>query len=106
MTQGIHLLLLDLFPPGPRDPQGIHGALWRELCDGDYEQPAGKPLTLAAYSAGPIPTAYVEAVAVGDVLPDMPLFLTSEEYVNVPLEPTYQTAYGRVPRFYRAILEA
>lgn len=105
VTQGIHLLLVDLFPPGPRDPQGIHGLLWQQLTDGAYEQPPDKPLTLAAYSAGPIPTAYVESVSVGDVLPDMPLFLTPEEYINVPLEATYLTAYGRVPRFYRTILE-
>jgi hypothetical protein len=106
LTQGIHLLLADLFPPGPRDPQGIHGALWQRLGGDAYEQPSDKPLTLAAYSAGPIPTAYVEAVAVGDVLPDMPLFLTPDEYVNVPLEASYQIAYGRVPRFYRNILDA
>jgi hypothetical protein len=105
LTQGIHLLVADLFPPGPRDPQGIHGALWQQLNDGDYEQPPDKPLTLAAYAAGPIPTAYVEPVAVGDVLPHMPLFLTPDEYINVPLEATYQTAYARVPRFYRNILE-
>lgn len=106
LTQGIHLLIADLFPPGPRDPQGIHGALWQQFNDGDYQQPPDKPLTLAAYSAGPIPTAYVEPVTVGDFLPDMPLFLTPDEYINVPLERTYQTAYARVPRFYRNLLES
>jgi hypothetical protein len=105
LSQGIHLLLADLFPPGPRDPQGMHGALWQQFGDDDYRQPPDKPLTLAAYAAGPIPTAYVEPVAVGDTLPDMPLFLTPEEYVNVPLEATYQSAYARVPRFYRNVLE-
>jgi hypothetical protein len=106
LTHGVHLLVVDLFPPGPRDPQGIHGALWEQLTDGEHQQPADKPLTLAAYSAGPIPVAYVEPVAVGDTLPDMPLFLTAEEYISVPLEVTYQTAYARVPRFYRNILDA
>jgi hypothetical protein len=33
---------------------------------------------LAAYDAGPERVAYVEFVAVGDVLPDMPLFLKSD----------------------------
>ena len=32
-------------------------------------------MTLAAYDAGPPTVAYVEPVGVGDVLPDMPLFL-------------------------------
>jgi hypothetical protein len=106
VSQGIHLLIVDLFPPGPRDLQGIHGAIWQELMEGDHTQPPDKPLTLVAYSAGPIPIAYVEPVAVGDVLLDMPLFLTPEQYINVPLETTYQAAYAGVPRFYRNILEA
>ena len=27
LKQGIHLLILDLSPPGPRDPQGVHGLI-------------------------------------------------------------------------------
>jgi hypothetical protein len=27
----IHLLIVDPFPPGPRDPQGIHAAIWAEV---------------------------------------------------------------------------
>lgn len=107
LAHRIHLLLIDLHPPGPRDPRGIHGALWERLTDEDpYQPPADKPLTLAAYSAGPVKTAYVEPVAVGDVLPEMPLFLDPDQYVNVPLEATYRSAYEGVPRFYRSILEA
>jgi hypothetical protein len=106
LEQHIHLLQIDLFPPGPRDPQGIHGVLWDELTGDPFELPPDKSLTLAAYSAGLAPTAYVEPVAVGDVLPDMPLFLEPELYVNVPLEPTYLATYAGVPRYYREILEA
>lgn len=105
LAHGIHLLLVDPHPPGPRDPRGIHGALWERLF-GDAIPTPEKPLTLAAYAAGRVPTAYVEPVAVGDVLPDMPLFLTPEEYINVPLEATYRAAYEGVPRYYRTILES
>jgi hypothetical protein len=49
--------------------------------------------------------AYVQPIAAGDALPDMPLFLTAEEYINVPLETTYRAAYEGVPRFYKDILE-
>src|SRR5438477_623457 len=28
LKAGIHLLIVDLFSPGPRDPQGIHRAIW------------------------------------------------------------------------------
>ncbi len=106
LRHGYHLLLIDLLPPGPRDPQGIHGALWTELGDDSYVAPPAKPLTLAAYSSGPRKIAYyVEPVAVGDLLTPMPLFLTASTYVLVPLEETYQAAYRGVPRHWRAILD-
>lgn len=105
LAQGIHLLLIDLQPPSPRDPQGIHGVLWEQLTGVAYEQPPDKLLTLAAYDAGPPTVAYVEPVAVGDVLPAMPLFLAPEQYINAPLEPTYLAAYKGMPRYYRDILE-
>ena len=31
LLRGYHLLIVDLFPPTPRDPQGIHGAIWAEV---------------------------------------------------------------------------
>lgn len=108
LHRGVHLLILDLYPPTPRDPDGFHGALWSQL-DGDgYELPPDANRTLAAYSAGPVKTAYVEPVAVGQVLRDMPLFLSAdgEGYVEVPLEATYQAAYSGMPGRYRDILEA
>lgn len=106
LGQGCHLLLIDLLPPGPRDPQGIHGALWAELGDDSYVAPPDQPLTLVAYAAGPRIKAYVEPVAVGDPLTPMPLFLTPSAYVTVPLEETYQAAYRGVPRRWREVLGA
>lgn len=106
LYRGYHLLIVDLFPPGPRDPQGIHGVIWSEISDDPFELPQGEPLTLAAYSAGPRKIAYIEPTAVGRELMDMPLFLTAERYVNVPLDATYQGAYRGVPRKWREVLEA
>ncbi len=104
LRQDIHLLVIDLFPPGPRDPQGIHKALWDELKEEPFELPADKRLTLAAYSAGAVKTAYVEPVAVGDVLPEMPLFLEPEIYVPAPLEATYQTTWSVFPGALKELL--
>jgi len=104
LSQGCHLLVLDLHPPTTRDPNGIHGAIWEEIEDSSYRQPPDKPLTLVAYSAGSLKTAYVEPVAVGDELVVMPLFLEPEAYINVPLEATYQAAWSGVPLRWRRVL--
>lgn len=44
------------------------------------------------------------AMAVGDALTPMPLFLETDRYVAVPLEETYQTAWRGVPERWRAEL--
>lgn len=106
LYRGYHLLVIDLFPAGPRDPQGIHGAIWSEFSEKPFALPPAEPLTLAAYSAGPRKRAYVEPTAVGRELIDMPLFLEDEIYVNVPLEATYRAAYRGVPRRWQRVLEA
>jgi hypothetical protein len=49
---------------------------------------------------------FVEPVAVGDALPEMPLFLTPEVYVSVPLEATYQAALDGMPAYWREVLAA
>ena len=69
---GYHLLIVDLFPPGPRDPQGLHGAIWSMISDEPFELPPGRPLTLASYSSGPSKRAYVEPTAIDRKLIDMP----------------------------------
>ena len=107
IQQGVHLLVIDLFPPTKRDPQGIHEAIWSELAGDDFTLPADKPLTLAAYDAGPPEVvAYVEPVTVGDILPDMPLFLRPEYYVPAPLEATYRTNWGDFPAALKGLLDA
>src|ERR1041385_2100598 len=46
LRNGIHLLIVDLFPPSDRDPQGIHKAIWDEIEVHPFELPADKPLTV------------------------------------------------------------
>jgi hypothetical protein len=48
----------------------------------------------------------VTPVAIGQDLPDMPLFLTPEVYIDVPLEATYQAAWADVPSFWQDVLTA
>ncbi len=106
LEKQIHLLIVDLHPPRRRDPQGIHGAIWKEMTGRPYRLPADKPLTLVSYECDLALRTYVKNVAVGDVLPDMPLFLVPQGQVPVPLEATYQTAFAAVPRRWRRVLEA
>lgn len=102
---GHHLLLFDLQPRTPRDPDGIHSVIWDEFGGKPKPAPPNKPLSLVAYDAGPPTTAYVEPVGIGDKLIDMPLFLAPGWYVNVPLEATYRAARRGVPRRFREVLE-
>src|SRR5262249_34452968 len=97
LNAGVNLLIVDLFPPGPRDPQGIHKVIWDRIRDEPFTLPPDKPLTVAAYAVGTETVAYVDPVAVGDVLPDAPLFLTGDRYVPCPLEASYLTAWEQVP---------
>jgi hypothetical protein len=106
IMQGVHLLVIDLFPPSKRDPQGIHKAIWDQIKEEDFELPPDKPLTLASYDAGPPPVAYAEFVAVGDALPDTPLFLKPGWYVPAPLEATYQETWSHFPAPMKRLLEA
>jgi hypothetical protein len=106
LQTGVHLLIVDLFPPSRRDPQGIHKVIWDRVRDEPFELPPDKPLTLAAYTGGTELVAYVEPVAVGDTLPDMPVFLTPDSYVPCPLEATYQTAWEQFPAPLKGPLES
>jgi hypothetical protein len=107
LHQGIHLLVVDLHPPTRRAPEGIHGAIWSGINDDDYRRPEDKPLTLVGYeskmSAGV--TAYIEPAAIGDSLPEMPLYVATDGYVLVPLQPTYDRAFAALPRRWADVLE-
>jgi hypothetical protein len=102
--QGIHLLVVDLFPPSERDPQGVQKEIWDEISAAPFTLPADKPLTVAAYRASPTKTAYVEPIAVGDSLPSLPIFLTDEEYIPAPLEETYSTSWRVFPSEFKDLL--
>ncbi len=106
LNQGVNLLVVDLFPPTPRDPQGIHKAIWDEFGDEPFEALPGKPLTVASYIGGDLPVAYVESIGVGDPLPSLPIFLSDATYIPSPLEETYQQAWAVYPAMLKEIIES
>jgi hypothetical protein len=111
LFQGIHLLIVDLFPPGAHDLAGIHDKFNRQLSRTEerYNLPVDEPLTIASYVAGDNSVekvdAYIEHLVVGAKIPDMPLFLKPDRYIDVPLESTYAAAYAGVPSVWRDVLE-
>ena len=102
IEQGVHLLIVDPYAPGSLDPQGIHGAIWKEIDPSSpFHFPDQRKLTAVSYHAIIPPVAYVEPMALGLPLPVMPLFLDSNRYLNLPLEPTYSAAFCAIPKHYR-----
>jgi hypothetical protein len=105
LRAGIHVLVIDLFPPTPRDPFGIHKAIWDEIEEKDFAFPDGKDRILASYETGEVQADYVEAIGVDDILPEMPLFLRNGWQVPVPLESTYLATWNTSPEEFRVAVE-
>ena len=97
LRRGIHVLFVDPIPLGKHDPDGLHAAVWSVWTDAPDDRPADKPLTAASYDAGNPFVAYVEPIAVGDALPEMPLFLEPGVYIPCPLEESYTAAWNALP---------
>jgi len=97
MQQGIHVLVLDLFPPTTRDPAGIHKAIWDQFDREDFELPSHQNRVLASYESAGVQDAHIETIGLGDPLPDMPLFIAPGAHVLVPLEETYMNAWEDTP---------
>jgi hypothetical protein len=99
IRNGINFLMVDPFPAGPRDPLGLAQAIWNDLVGESLgARSADNSLTVAAFEAADELSAYIEPIAVGDLLPDAPLFLGPGWYVNVPFEETYMDCWGMTPK--------
>ena len=105
LDRQVNLLIIDPFPPGAHDVGGIHQVISAVYSDEPFELPPDKPLTFVAYQVSPLLTAYVEPIAVGEPLPDMPLFLRDDQGTTVPLEETYQATWRVLPREICRLLE-
>ena len=105
MEQGVHMLVVDLFPPTSRDPHGLQQTICEEIEDGlKFELDPGKDRTVGAYFSGEQPTAYLECFGVGDVLPNLPIFLDEYEHIPAPLEETYMQAWEDFPEFLKDVM--
>jgi hypothetical protein len=105
LSKGVHVLLVDLHGPGAYDPDGLHNLIWKELGQDTMSLPSGKPLQVASYLSARRVQCFLEPLAVGDMLPSAPLFLTSALHVRVPLESTHAVAFAAVPEHLRRQVE-
>jgi hypothetical protein len=102
---GIHVSVIDLFPPGPADPHGMHAAVWKGLSGTTHKPPPDKPLAFASYVAAKPFEAFVTPAAVGDPVPQLPLFIAKTHYVRLPLADTYAATFRGMAKFWRDVLE-
>lgn len=112
LAGGVNVLVIDPFPPTPRDPHGLHKLIWDELnaLSVPFELPPDEQLLMASYRVGDLageyePVAYLEPFRVGASLKDMPAWLDPDYYVNVPLEIAYMTAWEKCPSDMRYLIE-
>lgn len=104
----VHLLLIDLLPAGPRDPQGLHSLILQYLDPNAVvaDLPEDRPLCLSSFRADlTFAEAFVEPTAVGLELVDMPLFLGPDAYIPAPLAATYRDAFAALPAYWRGVIE-
>jgi hypothetical protein len=105
LNQGVHLVVIDLFPPTPRDPHGLPRLISEEFGDESFHLLPGKPLSVASFVGGEIPTVYGTSIGAGDLLPSAPIFLSETRYVPAPLEETYSQAWAFFPTYLKQIME-
>jgi hypothetical protein len=103
--QGIHLLIIDLFPTSATNPYGLHNEFAQamgndprtDLLDDEHK------FGLYAYDVGQM-KAYLQPLCLPDNLIEMPLFLRTGEYVNVDLQKTYDRAFEFFPVRFKRVL--
>jgi hypothetical protein len=100
LLRGVHLLVIDPFPPTKADPNGLHALIWDQLVNRPFQLPATTSRVLSSYQAQSQRSfaCFVETLEVGETLKPMPLFLTREDSIEVPLEETYRSAFEGFPK--------
>jgi len=110
LAAGVNVVLIDILPPNKLAPNGIHPLIWDDQHDPTFDPTPAEPLTLTAYRAEEpyttdVTEAFLERVAVNNVLPDMPAYIEPDQFINVPLETTYMKAWESCPRDMRYFVE-
>ena len=102
-------MVIDLTPPTPAAPDGLCAEVAEQLSVlGLHFTTPRRPLCVASFEADTDEQvrAFAEPLAVGDLLPSLPLFVDWGKYVPLPLEDAYLSAFSGQPRHWRQELES
>jgi hypothetical protein len=99
LQQRIHVLLIDLFPVGPHDPEGVCGLVAEACASEALPLPTGYDRVLAGYRATAPAEVTLYPLRLGDDLPAMTLPLLGEESLAIALETSYAEALAILPPF-------
>ena len=107
LESGIHVSIIDVFPNPRRLPQGFGGAIWRSVrrAKADYAPKSSRTHSAFAARDRGACLAQFQSSEVGSPLPMLPLYLTENRCIKLPLEATYQTAWAGYPALLRPMLE-
>ena len=105
LSKGIHVVLIDLHPPGPFDPQGLHNLVWVELGqETSTSRPSGRYRWSATSRRGRY-RASSSLSRLATVCRRPPLFLDDGRFVSLPLEATYMASFEALPEHLREAVE-
>ena len=104
IESGIHLLIVDLIPPNAINPDGLPRALEIERNELIPSVTTEQPFSLCSLQIEHPVHGYVELCGVGETLPEMPLFLTPERYISLPLEHSYMATWNAFPAAWKKIV--
>jgi hypothetical protein len=106
MAKGVHLLIVDPFPPDRRAPEGLHALIFGGSSENTRGPRADRSSSFVSYECREEIRAYLETIAIGEPLPEMPVFLLPREgFVEVPLEETYAATWRATPAEVRGEIE-
>jgi hypothetical protein len=107
IRRNVNVLLIDIHETGRFDHDGINARI-RNMLSPQSTPTIDRPRhsTLASYCPDPLRAVdiYLEHVAPDMPLPDMPIFLNPDRYVNVPLEAICLEAWKGIPTFWRNVV--
>ena len=106
LGHGLHVAVIDPFPPRPSDPRGLAIAVAEASGVGGLDDADGDRVPAASFEAGDLVQAYAETFDVGDAWPPLPLFYRPGWYVELPLETTYAHALTGLPSHLRRAVGA